>query len=334
MLTRRRMLQAGLAAAALPLAIHPIRARGLSRMKIRYTEVIRSILYTPAYVAMSKGFFAERGFDVTLTTAQGGDKAIAALMGGGADIALIGPETAIYVQNSESPTKARIFCGLTATDGYMLMGREKVEKFDWASLKGQEIMGWRPGSTPLLFLEAALRKNGLDPLKDVKLNNGLAIPARFGAWLSGQTRYAIFGEPDASQLELDRNAHFLASVGETVGFVDYTTFLATDSYIRDNASVVQGWTDAIAQAQKWTASARTDEIAGVLEPFFPGVAGPAMRAGIDRYRKLRIWKTSPVIDPSAIDRFQDILVQGNVLEAGKRVKVSDVLLNDFAAKAE
>ena len=152
---------------------------------------------------------------------------MAALLSDGADIALIGPETAIYVQISDSPTKARIFCGLTATDGFMLVGREKVDKFDWKMLKGKEILGFRPGSTPLLFLEAALRKNGLDPQTDVKLTNNVGIPARVGSWLAGQNQYAIFIEPDASQLELDGKAHFLASIGETVGFADYTAFMAT-----------------------------------------------------------------------------------------------------------
>ena len=121
------------------------------------------------------------------------------------------------MQISDSPTKIPIFCGLTATDGFMLVGREKVDKFDWSMLKGKEILGFRPGSTPLLFLEAALRQNGIDPQKDVKLINNVAIPARVGSWLAGQNQYAIFIEPDASQLELDGKAHFLASIGETVG---------------------------------------------------------------------------------------------------------------------
>ena len=116
----------------------------------------------------------------------------------------------------------------------MLVGREKVDKFDWSMLKGKEILGFRPGSTPLLFLEAALRQNGLDPQKDVKLMNNVGIPARVGSWLAGQNQYAIFIEPDASQLELDGKAHFLASIGETVGPADYTTFMATDKYIREN----------------------------------------------------------------------------------------------------
>jgi hypothetical protein len=34
-----------------------------------------------------------------------------------------------------------------------------------------------------------------------------------------------------------------------------------------------------------------------------------------------------------MDRFQDILVHGHVLEAAKRVKFSDLLICSFAAKA-
>src|ERR1700704_2618225 len=192
-------------------------------------------------------------------------------------------------------------------------------------------MGWRTGSTPLLFLEAALRMKGLDPVKDVKLNNGIAIPARIGAWQAGQTEYAIFGEPDASQLELEGKAHFLASIGETVGFVDYTAFIATDKYIRDNPAVMQSWTDAVVKAQKWTASAATPDIVKALEPHFPGVSPQAMTAGVERYRRLKIWKTTPKIDASAIDRFQDILVEGHVLEASKRVRSTDLLVNEFAS---
>src|SRR5262245_40723663 len=270
MLNRCRVVQGGLALGSLTVAAPHVRAQGRGPIKVRYNEVVRSMLYAPTYVALTKGYFKEAGLDITLSTAQGGDKSVAALLSNSADIALIGPESAIYVQNSDSPTKIPIFCGLTATDGFMLVGREKVDKFDWKSVKGKEFLGFRPGSTPLLFLEAALRQNGIDPLKDVKLNNNVAIPARVGSWIAGQNQLAIFIEPDASQLELDGKAHFLASIGETVGPADYTAFMATDKYIRENPEVIQSWTNAIAKGQKWTESAPTAETVKVLEPFFPG----------------------------------------------------------------
>lgn len=335
MLDRRRALQCGVAAlGSLSAITGRARAQRKPLTKIRYNEVVRSILYAPAYVAMTKGFFEELGLDVTMTTAQGGDKSMAALIGGGADIALIGPETAIYVLTSDSPVKARIFCGLTSTDGFMLVGRTEADKFDWGMLKGKDILGFRPGSTPLLFFEAAMRQNGIDPLKDVRLANNVGIPARVGSWLAGQNQYAIFIEPDASQLELDGKAHFLASIGETVGFADYTAFMATDKYIREHPDVIQGFTNAILKAQKWTAAAPAAEIAKVLEPYFPGIAMPALTAAAERYRRLKIWKTTPVIERPAIDKFQDILVQGNVLEPAKRANFADLVITEFASKAK
>ena len=123
------------------------------------------------------------------------------------------------------------------------------------------MLGFRPGSTPILFFEEAMRMNGVNPDTDVKLANNIAVPARVGAWLAGQGQYAIFIEPDASQLELDGKGFLLASIGATVGFADYTSFMATDKYLADNAAIVQSLTDAIYRAQKWTASASAADIA-------------------------------------------------------------------------
>ena len=53
-----------------------------------------------------------------------------------------------------------------------------------------------------------------------------------------------------------------------------------------------------------------------------------------RYQKLKIWKSAPAIEPAAMERFQDILVQGHVLDANKRVKFQDLVVTEFASKAK
>ncbi|HVL77642.1 MAG TPA: ABC transporter substrate-binding protein, partial [Noviherbaspirillum sp.] len=180
--------------------------------KVRYEEVVRSILYVPAYVALSQGYFKDAGLDVQMKTSQGTDKGMAALLSGSADIVLIGPEATVYVQNTESPVKPRIFSGLTATDGFILVSRSG-EPFDWNKLKGKTIMAWRPGSNPDVYLETALRKHGLDPKKDVTIMNNLGPAARAGAWMAGQADYAIFLEPEAGTLEREGKAYSVASIG-------------------------------------------------------------------------------------------------------------------------
>jgi len=71
-----------------------------------------------------------------------------------------------------------------------------------------------------------------------------------------------------------------------------------------------------------------------IEPFFPAVNRQALLAGVARYRKLNIWKSTPRIEPSSLEKLQDILVQGRVLERSKRVKFADVMRPDFGDKAK
>ncbi len=66
---------------------------------IRLNEVVRSIFYAPHYVAISEGFFEEEGIKIELSTGQGADKTMTALLSGQVDIGFAGPEATIYVYN-------------------------------------------------------------------------------------------------------------------------------------------------------------------------------------------------------------------------------------------
>jgi NitT/TauT family transport system substrate-binding protein len=302
-------------------------------VKVRYEEVVRSILYVPKYVALSQGFFKDAGLDVTMKTSQGTDKGMAALLSGSADIVLIGPEASIYVHGSESPVKPRIFTGLTATDGFMLMARKPMDKFDWKMLKGKDVMSFRPGSNPDVFLETALRKHGLDPKKDLKLVNNVGPAARMGAWLSGQNDYAIFLEPEATVLEKDGKGYAMASIGAEVGMVDYTVFTTTDAYIKKNPEVIQAWTNAVARAEKYVNTTPSTQLAKQVAEFFPGMAEVQITAAIDRYKKLHIWKVTPLVEPAAMEKLQDMLAASGLLEKAKRVRYEDLVVTEFAKKA-
>ncbi|KPC98633.1 NMT1/THI5 like protein [Geobacillus sp. BCO2] len=92
---------------------------------VRLAEVTRSIFYAPQYVALAKGFFKEEGLDVELTTTWGGDKTMTTLLSGGADIALVGSETSIYVYAQGTDDPVINFAQLTQTDGTFLVSRKK-----------------------------------------------------------------------------------------------------------------------------------------------------------------------------------------------------------------
>ncbi len=316
----------GLVAAQTPSEAAPV--------KVRYEEAVRSVLYVPVYVALSQGYFKEAGLDVGMKTSQGTDKGMAALLSNSADVVLIGPEAAVYVANTESTVKPKIFSGLTATDGFLLMSRKPVDKFDWNMLKGKTVMAFRPGSNPDVFLETAMRKRGLDPKKDLKLVNNISPAARAGAWASGQADYAIFLEPEATMMEKNGQGYVVGSVGKEVGPVDYTVFMATDAFLKRSPAVAQAWTNVIVRAQKAVASASPADLARQIAEFFPGMSQAELIGAIERYRGIGLWKTNPTVERVAVESLQDMLVASGVLEQAKRVKYEQIVVTDFTTKAK
>jgi NitT/TauT family transport system substrate-binding protein len=301
---------------------------------VRITEIARSILYLPQYIAIARGYAKEQGLDIVLSASGGGDKAGALLLSGAADIALAGPEVPTYIHNGESPEKIKAFCALVGTDGVFLASRKKLDSFRWEMLRDVPILAWRPGSTPELYFEYVLNQNGLDPRK-LDLITNIAIPAQAGAWISGKGEFGIFLEPQASELEQKGYLHVVASIGKEVGRADYTMYMATASYIRDNRNVVQGWTTAVAKAQRWMASASPADMAKLAQDYFPSVAPDLMVAAIERYLTYGApyWADNPTIDRGGIEKAQEIFVAGGVLPADKRVDYSDIVLTEFSEAA-
>lgn len=113
--------------------------------KVTLNEVTRSVFYAPLYAAVSQGFFAEEGLEVEIVTGGGSDTSMTALLSGDADVALMGPETGVYVINEGKEDHPMIVAQLTKRDGCFLMGRETPEGFTFDSLRGKSIIGGRPG---------------------------------------------------------------------------------------------------------------------------------------------------------------------------------------------
>src|SRR5882757_9725498 len=302
-------------------AVMTLPASAADLIKIKLAEVIRSQFYMPMYVAIAKGYAKDEGLDVELITNNGGDRTGAMVLAGGADFGLAGPEVPIYIYNGESPDKPIIFCALTATDGLFLASRQKHDKIDWSLINGKKILGYRPGSTPELYLEYVLKQHNVDAATVKGIITNTAQAARDGAWISGIGEFGIFNEPNLTKLIQGGHAHFFASIGKEVGRADYTLFFAKKSWLEKNKDVAQKWTNAIARAQIFVQNASEREIAEAITPFFPGLTIEDNITVVNRYRTagVPIWATSTILDKAGLAKAQEIMVSGGVLPAGKEV---------------
>lgn len=329
-----RLLALGLMVSGASAVVQPAVAQNLK--KVRYSEVIRTIMYLPTYVALSNGYFKDQGLDVDMSTAWGSDKARAQLLTGRVDIALLGPESAIYIANGASSVKVKMIGAVTATDGLFLMSRKKMamDAFTWDMLKGKEVIGWTPGTTPAMFFEFVMKEKGIDPARDTRFVTNIARQARFGAWLAGRGDFIVFFEPDVSHMEQLGKASPVASIGKEIGKVDYTVFLATDPFIKENPEILEAWLVAIYRAQKWIAQSDPKQAARLASAYFPKVPVPHLESAVERYRAFGIWKTDPETRPAAVEKLQDILIFGGVLKSDDRVAYTSVVDPSFARKAK
>ena len=53
---------------------------------INLNEVTRSVFYAPQYVAIANGYFEEENLNIEITTGQGADKVMTAVLAGQSDI--------------------------------------------------------------------------------------------------------------------------------------------------------------------------------------------------------------------------------------------------------
>lgn len=281
--------------------------------KVRVAEVTRSIFYAPEYVAIEKGFFKEEGLDIELTTTWGGDKTMTTLLSNGADVALVGSETSIYVHAQGSDDPVINFAQLTQTDGTFLVSREKVENFEWDQLKGSTFLGQRKGGMPQMVGEFVLKNHGIDPKNDLNLIQNIDFANVANAFASGTGDYVQLFEPTASIFEQEGKGHIVASFGTESGHVPYTTFMAKDSYMKEHKETVEKFTKALYKAQQWVEEHSAADIAKVIEPYFEDTEVDLIETVVDRYKSQGSFATDPILDEEEWNNLQAIMDEAGEL---------------------
>lgn len=299
--------------------------------KVSVAEVTHSVFYAPQYVALTEGFFEEEGLDVEFINTKGADKTMTALLSDQADIGFMGPEASVYVYNQGKEDYAVNFAQLTQRDGSFLMGREKVDNFDFNMLKGKTIIGGRKGGMPEMTLEYVLRKHGLEPGKDVTVRTDIQFAVMAGAFKGGEGDFVTLFEPTATMMENEGAGYIVASIGEEGGYIPYTCYCAKKSYIEKDPEIIQAFTNAIYKGMKWVESHSPEEIAKSLQPHFPDADLEVLTALVERYRAQDTWKPDLILTEEGLNHMMDIIDQAIGLDS--RAPYEKIVTTEFAEKA-
>ncbi len=296
--------------------------------KISVNEVARSVFYAPQYVAINNGFFKKEGLEIELTTGQGADKVMTAVLAGQSDIGFAGPEASIYVYNEGKEDYAEVFAQMTKRDGSFLVSKTDTDNFSWNDLKGKTVIPGRKGGVPYMTFEYVLKQNGIDPETDVNLDDSIKFDLMAGAFAGGDAEYVTLFEPTASMTEEAGKGYVVASVGEASGEIPYTAYFAKKSYIEENKDVIQGFTNAIYKGQQWVKQHSAKEIAEVIQDFFPDTDLDMLTKSIQSYMDIDAWNDTPILKEEAFNRLQTVMKEAGELD--KEAPYNKVINNEFA----
>jgi len=295
---------------------------------IKVSEVTRSIFYAPQYVAISNGYFKEEGLNLDLTTGQGADNVMTAVLSNQVDIGFAGPEASIYVYNEGKEDYTQVFAQLTQTDGSFLVSSEKIENFTWDKLKGKTVIPGRKGGVPYMTLLYVLRKNGIDPQKDLILDDSIDFDLMASAFSTGKANFVTLFEPTASQIELSNKGYIVTSIGKEAGEIPYTAYFAKKSYINKNSDVIEKFTKAIYKGEQYVKDHTSEEIANAIKEFFPDTDVNLLISAVDSYREINAWKETPNMKKESFELLQQIIQEAGELE--EKALYEDIVNNTFA----
>lgn len=295
---------------------------------IRLNEVTHSVFYAPLYVAINKGYFDEYGIKIELTNGGGADKSMTAVISNQADVALLGPESAVYIKLQGSDNYPVVFGQLTQRDGAFLMARTPMPDFSWSDLTGKEIIGGRKGGMPAMSLEHALNKNGLKKGETVTLNYDVQFDLITAAFEGGTGDFCTMFEPNASQYEQAGKGYIVASVGEEAGSIPYTCFAATKKYLNNNRAKLTDFMRAIVKGITFVNDSDATAVAEAIQGSFPTTDRALLVKSVESYKKINAYTANPVMTEESFDNMLNILLEAGSID--KKVRFSDIIDNSIA----
>ena len=323
-----------LAVTALPMGVFAAKKDSTEEKltKVTLNEVAHSIFYAPQYVAIEEGYFKDEGLDLTLVTGFGADKTMTAVISGEADIGFMGAEASVYAYQEGATDPVVNFAQLTQRAGNFLVAREEMPDFKWEDLKDKKVLGGRKGGMPEMVFEYILRKNGLDPQKDLTIDQSIDFCSTAAAF-TGDTSadFTVEFEPSATALEKEGAGYVVASLGVDSGYVPYTSYSAKTSYMEKNPEIIQKFTNALQKGMEYVQSHTPEEIAEVIAPQFAETDLDTVTAIVKRYYDQDTWKSNLIFEKESFELLEDILEDSG--ELSERVSYENLVTTKYAQEA-
>jgi ABC-type nitrate/sulfonate/bicarbonate transport system substrate-binding protein len=177
--------------------------------KIRMAQPVMAMMYAPLYFGVHQGIFAAEGFELEFMTMRT-DLAIAALGTGDVDYIMHGG-AALRAAAQGFPLK--LIFALDHKTPFWLVARPQIKNV--RELTGKKIGISFPGDTPQIILKRFLRRQGINPDRDVAYVSGQFSPTALQSLLGGVLDAAVLAPP-FNVIGAEKGLTMLSFLGDSV----------------------------------------------------------------------------------------------------------------------
>jgi NitT/TauT family transport system substrate-binding protein len=268
-----------------------------------------SAFYSPLIATRAAGLLAAEGLEAVFSIASPTEVPRARLRDRSVD--LIQSAVSASFAPLERGEKSDIvhFAQINQRDGFLIAARAPDPAFRWDKLAGARVLVDH-GGQPLAMFKFALHRQGVDDGEVIAVDAG-APEQMIRAFRAGEADYVHLQGPAPQQLEKDGVGHIVASVGEAIGPVAFSSLCSTRSWLAGD--MAQAFMRAYRKAQAWVLETPAREIAEVEGPYFEGIDADVLERTIAFYQQLGNWAPTPAIPRDAYEVTLDVFAHSGLI---------------------
>lgn len=274
-------------------------------------ENLRTIVYTPFYLADQRGYWSDEGLDVDIQLSRDPVETAEGLLAGRADISWGGPMRVMLHHDRDPDCQLVAFGQVVARDPFILIGREPNPDFHFRDLRDRRLAIAEEVPTPWMTFQDDLTRAGIEPshLNIAERAAMSTFPSRLAA---GEIDVAQVLEPYASTVLADGTGHVWHRFADR-GEIGYTSFYTTRRYFQNNLDTCRSLLRGVGRALGAVANERADDIAAELGALFPDVPLKILAAAITGYQSSNLWARETNLNATAFVRLKSALLSGGLI---------------------
>ncbi len=311
------------ASAAASSAAKPAASAALTKIVVSYGELVPQSV--PEFLAKDTGIFEKHGLDVDLRLIVSSAE-IASMVAGETQIGSSGGP--IVLSAVSAGADLEVTAAIAGLSPFALYTRPSVATI--ADLKGKNVGISKAGSPSDIAMRMALRKNGLDPNKDVRFVELGSTQARTAALIQGTIDGGMANPLEAQQL-IKAGLHVVYDATKDKQPSAQSVVVARRDWVSGHRDVMQRYVDALVDAIKRTNADKPQALA-TMKKWFKSDDEAAMGAVYDAYSSSGLWPMPPYATPEMFADAKEVIAATNPKMAD--YDVNKLLDSSFVKSAE